>query len=94
MEVKKVAATKHKVQTEKIHVKKGDFVMVISGKDAGTKGKVIDVILTKVAWWLRRRTLSNVIRNLPKACLKVALFRKRRLWPVRTSCYIAKSVNP
>lgn len=42
-----MAATKHKVQTAKIHVKKGDFVMVISGKDAGKKGKVIDVILKK-----------------------------------------------
>jgi len=42
-----VAATKHKVQPAKIHVKKGDFVMVITGKDAGTKGKVIDVILKK-----------------------------------------------
>ncbi|MDR3599645.1 MAG: 50S ribosomal protein L24 [Desulfosporosinus sp.] len=47
MEVKKVAATKHKVQPDKIHVKKGDYVMVISGKDAGKKGKVIDVILKK-----------------------------------------------
>ena len=42
-----MAATKHKVQTDKIHVKKGDFVMVISGKDAGKKGKVINVILKK-----------------------------------------------
>ncbi|WP_068963094.1 50S ribosomal protein L24 [Desulfosporosinus sp. BG] len=47
MEVKKVAATKHKVQPDKIHVKKGDYVMVISGKDAGKKGKIIDVILKK-----------------------------------------------
>jgi len=42
-----VAVTKHKVQPEKIHVKKGDFVMVISGKDAGKKGKIIEVILKK-----------------------------------------------
>ena len=42
-----MAATKHKVQPEKIHVKKGDYVMVISGKDAGKKGKVIDVIMKK-----------------------------------------------
>jgi large subunit ribosomal protein L24 len=27
----------------KVHVKKGDTVMVISGKDAGKKGKVLDV---------------------------------------------------
>ncbi len=27
----------------KMHVKKGDSVVVIAGKDAGTKGKVIDV---------------------------------------------------
>jgi len=47
MEVKKVAATKHKVQPDKIHVKKGDYVMVITGKDAGKKGKIIDVILKK-----------------------------------------------
>lgn len=42
-----MAATKHKVQPSKIHVKKGDFVMVISGKDAGKKGKIIGVILKK-----------------------------------------------
>jgi ribosomal protein L24, bacterial/organelle len=47
VEVKKVAATKHKVEPAKIHVKKGDYVMVISGKDAGKKGKVIDVIRKK-----------------------------------------------
>lgn len=29
---------------QKIHVRKGDIVMVISGKDAGTKGKVLEVI--------------------------------------------------
>lgn len=28
----------------KIHVRKGDTVMVISGKDAGTKGKVLEVV--------------------------------------------------
>lgn len=42
-----MAATKHKVPTANIHVKKGDYVMVISGKDAGKKGKIIDVILKK-----------------------------------------------
>ncbi len=29
---------------QKIHVRKGDMVMVISGKNAGTKGKVLEVI--------------------------------------------------
>ncbi len=29
---------------QKIHVRKGDVVMVISGKNAGTKGKVLEVI--------------------------------------------------
>jgi large subunit ribosomal protein L24 len=47
MEVKKVTATKHKVQPNKLHVKKGDYVMVISGKDAGKKGKVIEVLTKK-----------------------------------------------
>lgn len=28
----------------KVHVRKDDVVMVISGKDAGTKGKVLEVI--------------------------------------------------
>jgi large subunit ribosomal protein L24 len=31
----------------KIHVKKGDTVVVIAGKDAGKKGKVLRVIPTK-----------------------------------------------
>lgn len=42
-----MAATKHKVQPKKMHVRKGDFVMIISGKDAGKKGKVIEVIPKK-----------------------------------------------
>lgn len=29
---------------QKIHVRKGDLVMVITGKDAGKKGKVLEVI--------------------------------------------------
>ncbi|MGI6450871.1 MAG: 50S ribosomal protein L24 [Desulfitobacteriia bacterium] len=31
----------------KVHVKKGDMVMVITGKDAGKKGKVLEVIPDK-----------------------------------------------
>lgn len=42
LEVKKVAA-----ERQKIHVKKGDLVMVITGKDAGKKGKVLEVVLKK-----------------------------------------------
>lgn len=34
-------------QKQKIHVKKGDLVMVITGKDAGKKGKVLLVIPKK-----------------------------------------------
>lgn len=30
-------------EKKKLHVKKGDMVMVISGKDAGNKGKVLEV---------------------------------------------------
>lgn len=37
-----MAAVKHK-----IHVKKGDLVMVITGKDAGKKGKVLEVLPKK-----------------------------------------------
>ena len=32
---------------QKIHVKKGDMVMVITGKDAGKKGKVLEVFPKK-----------------------------------------------
>lgn len=38
-----MAASKQKEEAAKIHVKKGDFVMVITGKDAGAKGKVLEV---------------------------------------------------
>ncbi len=31
------------VKAKKIHIKKGDTVMVIAGKDAGKKGKVLSV---------------------------------------------------
>jgi large subunit ribosomal protein L24 len=31
----------------KMHVKKGDMVMVITGKDAGKKGKVLEVLPAK-----------------------------------------------
>lgn len=34
-------------QKQKIHVKKGDMVMVITGKDAGKKGKVLEVFTKK-----------------------------------------------
>ena len=34
-------------EKQKIHVKKGDLVMVITGKDAGKKGKVLEVIPKK-----------------------------------------------
>lgn len=34
-------------QKQKIHVKKGDMVMVITGKDAGKKGKVLEVLTKK-----------------------------------------------
>lgn len=34
-------------QKQKIHVKKGDLVMVITGKDAGKKGKVLEVFPKK-----------------------------------------------
>lgn len=33
--------------TPKVHVRKGDTVMVIAGKDAGKKGKIIKVIPSK-----------------------------------------------
>jgi len=33
--------------TPKVHVKKGDTVMVIAGKDAGKKGKIIRVFPSK-----------------------------------------------
>lgn len=32
---------------QKLHVKKGDMVQVISGKDAGKKGKILSVIPSK-----------------------------------------------
>lgn len=34
-------------EKKKVHVKKGDMVMVISGKDAGKKGRVLEVIPKK-----------------------------------------------
>ena len=38
-----MAVAKQKVQPAKIHVKKGDTVVVITGKDAGTRGKILEV---------------------------------------------------
>ena len=38
-----MAAAKQKTQPVKVHVKKGDTVMVIAGKDAGVKGKILEV---------------------------------------------------
>ena len=37
-------ATKKNIEKNKLNVKKGDMVMVIAGKDAGKKGKVIQVM--------------------------------------------------
>jgi large subunit ribosomal protein L24 len=42
---KKAAATRKKMPRKKIlHVRKGDHVRVIAGKDKGTEGKILDVI--------------------------------------------------
>ncbi|MHB1653520.1 MAG: 50S ribosomal protein L24 [Desulfitobacteriaceae bacterium] len=41
-----MAAVKQK-QKQKIHVRKGDLVMIITGKDAGKKGKVLEVLPKK-----------------------------------------------
>ncbi len=38
---------KQAVVKKKIHVKKGDMVQVITGKDAGKKGKVLSVLPSK-----------------------------------------------
>ena len=38
-----MAAVKHKAQPVKVHVKKGDTLVVITGKDAGLKGKILEV---------------------------------------------------
>lgn len=38
---------KSEVVKKKIHVKKGDMVQIISGKDAGKKGKILSVDLAK-----------------------------------------------
>ncbi len=35
--------TREVAKAKKMHVKKGDVVMVISGKDAGKKGKILSV---------------------------------------------------
>ena len=37
-------ATPRQKPKQKVHVRKGDTVMVISGKDAGNKGKVLEVV--------------------------------------------------
>lgn len=38
---------KQVVKKKKIHVKKGDLVQIITGKDAGKKGKILSVDLQK-----------------------------------------------
>ena len=42
-----MAAVKHNAVKQNMHVKKGDLVMIITGKDAGKKGKVLEVIRKK-----------------------------------------------
>jgi large subunit ribosomal protein L24 len=105
MEVKKVAATKHKEQTAKIHVKKGDFVMVISGKDAGKKGKVIDVITKKgrviieKANMIKRHTKPSqsmpqggiVSKEAPMASSNVMLYCKECKSVTRVSVKVTES---
>ena len=34
-------------ETNKLHVKKGDTVVILSGKDKGKQGKIIEVIAEK-----------------------------------------------
>ncbi len=43
MAIGKLQVKKNEIKT-KVHVKKGDMVMVITGKNAGKKGKVLEVL--------------------------------------------------
>lgn len=100
-----MAATKHKEQTAKIHVKKGDFVMVISGKDAGKKGKVIDVITKKgrviieKANMIKRHTKPSqsmpqggiVSKEAPMASSNVMLYCKECKSVTRVSVKVTES---
>ena len=39
-----MATTRQKTTRQKVHVRKGDVVVVISGKNVGSKGKVLEVM--------------------------------------------------
>lgn len=56
-----------------MHVKKGDKVMVITGKDKGKTGVILVAYPKRIAYLLRVSILLKNIRNLTKKILKVEL---------------------
>ncbi|MCM2315136.1 MAG: 50S ribosomal protein L24 [Thermoanaerobaculia bacterium] len=62
--------------TSKVHVKKNDEVLVISGKDRGKRGKVLRVIPTKSAAvvervnFIKKHTRANPQRNIKGGILE------------------------
>ena len=62
--------------TSKLHVKKNDEVLVISGKDRGKRGKVLRVIPTKSAAvvervnFIKKHTRANPQRNIKGGILE------------------------
>mgnify|MGYP000968876220 CR=1 FL=1 len=60
----------------KVHVKKGDTVIVISGEDKGKKGKVLKV-------------MPNEKKILVEGINVVTKHKKKRLFTVPRFCFIA-----
>ena len=63
----------------KLKVKKGDTVMVISGKNAGKKGKVLDVLPRENKVLVEGVNMVKRHNDLPRLCPRVALLIKKHL---------------
>jgi len=60
-----------------MHVRKGDTVVVITGKDKGKRGRVLRILSAKGRWWSSESPWSNVTPSLPSA-IHVAVSWKGR----------------
>ena len=79
-----------------MHVKKGDKVMVISGKDKGKTGVILDSItLRKTVCLLKVSTLLKNTLNLLKLIRKAESSAKKHLFMFLTlCCLILRSNEP
>lgn len=69
-----------------MHVKTGDKVKVITGKDKGKEGVILKTFLKKIVLLSKALILSRNIAKLPKQTQQVEFLKKQHLSMFLTLC--------